>query len=966
MMVLGAMEMTGLAEVACRGNPDDLRVWLRGRGRPEAMEALLDLRQRALEWLHGDVARCRRVLDAVLPVLSGGDARLFPLFVAFLPVAAQVDETIADELFALSVDGAWNRKLVSLAAKCAVEWGQFCVARGRYDDAEEHFKRAQWFWNHEHRRSQAEELFVARAQALARKGNWRFAIDHIEGWIGECQSPVVCARLWLELSDAHARCGRPRRADDALRTAEDIYATRNDQFGIRLAEVYRARWFTALGAYDRAAELLAGAQHWLADRQHSSEADFARANMASLSIARESDLAEAAETLRDLLDHRCTRDPLVRWQILINLAAVLEKHGDYEEAIRLYRDLAAERPARDCDRKLADLNRLHLRIRCGVTDGVEDELLAALHDPVILGDGYLCFIAQENLGDLYRAAGQPAKATRSYAAAIDCMEESRLTLPWEFLRRHFQRSRLRVFDRLQQVLLDAGRCEEAWRIADRAKAQSLADFLGGSYPELEDLRRDEVRTLREELRQAYRAIVAVPPEPGNAGEIARLECLLDETLSGGRRVYDDTHASADWRDWPVLKRSEVALLDFVTVNSGWGVYVVRGGQVRFVRLVDGETAESLNRQIKAWWNGHARPMAGLSESCWQTETSTWHRQLIARVAEHLEGVRRLIVVPEGKLCLLPWAGLWDAENGFYLADRFDQGIAVLPGARAGQLLSCRQRHADTTLDLVVNPQANLLFNDFEAKRVRDHLGCKAQILSGTCVDEESLRTLLPRCRWLHFCGHGEFDVSRPMASHLKLSAGDRWTGWDMLSSPLPATTVVLSACEVGSAHAEAGGEWFGVLRGLLMSGASSVIASLWKVSDLACLAFMESFYGHQGARDGDLGIALRAAQLHVRGLGSWAREALAANCLEQLDWRVAISTSANPLLEIGDRSRAQQAIDLASTALNIWLAGPIGRLANDRQVLQQFKRQLEVMAQLVHPRWWAAFQLYGCHWSKEI
>jgi CHAT domain-containing protein len=335
--------------------------------------------------------------------------------------------------------------------------------------------------------------------------------------------------------------------------------------------------------------------------------------------------------------------------------------------------------------------------------------------------------------------------------------------------------------------------------------------------------------------------------------------------------------------------------------------------------------------------------------------------LIAPLADHLQGARRLIVVPHGKLCLLPWAGLWDSTAGAYLVDRFDQGISVLPGARVGRLLNRPRNDAAADLDLVVNPQSDLLFDEFEADWVLRRLGGQSRLLTAADADEENLRVLLPRCRWLHFCGHGEFDLARPMASHLKLSGGDRWTGWDMLSAPLPSTTVILSACEVGSAHAEAAGEWFGVLRGLLMAGASSVLACLWKISDLVCLPFIQSFYEEHGANRGDLGAALRAAQLHVRELGSWASLAQGAGCLEQVDWQHGVDPHRSPLLEIGAPSLAHRAMELLSTALNLWLKGPLGHLARDRQVLQQLDRQLRFLAQLSHPRWWSAFQLYGCH-----
>jgi CHAT domain-containing protein len=63
---------------------------------------------------------------------------------------------------------------------------------------------------------------------------------------------------------------------------------------------------------------------------------------------------------------------------------------------------------------------------------------------------------------------------------------------------------------------------------------------------------------------------------------------------------------------------------------------------------------------------------------------------------------------------------------------------------------------------------------------------------------------------------------------------------------------------------------FGFTRGLLYAGASSVVASLWKVNDQATAELMAAFY--QGLVINRLApaVALRRAQLRVRDDPRWS------------------------------------------------------------------------------------------------
>jgi CHAT domain-containing protein len=79
---------------------------------------------------------------------------------------------------------------------------------------------------------------------------------------------------------------------------------------------------------------------------------------------------------------------------------------------------------------------------------------------------------------------------------------------------------------------------------------------------------------------------------------------------------------------------------------------------------------------------------------------------------------------------------------------------------------------------------------------------------------------------------------------------------------LGANLVTLSACETGLSKIANGDDLVGLTRGFLYAGASSIVASLWKVDDLATAYLMIRFY--RGMQQTDKQDALRKAQLETR------------------------------------------------------------------------------------------------------
>ncbi len=172
----------------------------------------------------------------------------------------------------------------------------------------------------------------------------------------------------------------------------------------------------------------------------------------------------------------------------------------------------------------------------------------------------------------------------------------------------------------------------------------------------------------------------------------------------------------------------------------------------------------------------------------------------------------------------------------------------------------------------------LLYTKRELKNLNEIVGPKSRVVTGFEASRETLDSLdLSQYSILHFATHGLLDPKRPEHSGFFLSMIDPTgrpqdgfiTMQDVYRLRAPVDLVVLSACRTGLGKDVRGEGLIGLTRGFMYAGASSVVASLWKVDDEATAELMKHFYTNmlqEGMRPGE---ALRSAQNTLRQNPAW-------------------------------------------------------------------------------------------------
>lgn len=155
--------------------------------------------------------------------------------------------------------------------------------------------------------------------------------------------------------------------------------------------------------------------------------------------------------------------------------------------------------------------------------------------------------------------------------------------------------------------------------------------------------------------------------------------------------------------------------------------------------------------------------------------------------------------------------------------------------------------------------SGLKFLGFEASRAR------------------AMRSDISSYRIVHFATHGLLNNEHPELSGVVLSLFDEngraQEGFlrlhDIYNLEFPVELVVLSACNTGLGKDVKGEGLIGLTRGFMYAGASSVVASLWKVDDEATAELMRLFYGHMLGDGLSPAAALRKAQMTMSQQKRW-------------------------------------------------------------------------------------------------
>ncbi|MBI2265305.1 MAG: CHAT domain-containing protein [Armatimonadetes bacterium] len=505
---------------------------------------------------------------------------------------------------------------------------------------------------------------------------------------------------------------------------------------------------------------------------------------------------------------------------------------------------------------------------------------------------------------------QQQKYQESYEAlkeAIRIIEETRSFMRFEKDRRTFLTDKMEVYDLIIRVLKKLNKPGSSYQYAEKAKARTFLDLLGTNLDKsklfeaqlsknpsvsretLEKLNNDyqrldsKLKDLDSDRANAQEEVTGAPfrggPSPGSS-DLKKSASELPAVLTNLKRIaeraggaFSDAMAVREptaFKELGDLLGPDTLLAEYfvgkeekgVLLFAAEGKTLAHGGAPTVLELPC--SGQEMKEAVARFRRLLASPES--DPSAVHEQARDLYSKLLTPVEFLLQGKTRLVIVPQGPLYFLPFAALEDGKGANPL-EKWD--ISYLPSATT--LEHCRPKEpgkADTLLAYALGDLASkgLPALPGTAREIED-LKTLFSAKNGVFFTEKTLAADQFKLRardkdLIHLATHGILNSRSPMESSIIIGEGSMPVK-DAMLLDLKASLVTLSACQTGLGKLEEGDEIVGLTRAFFLAGASSVLSSLWSVSDASTAKLMIAFYRHLKSGE-DKGRALRNAQLELK------------------------------------------------------------------------------------------------------
>jgi CHAT domain-containing protein len=427
--------------------------------------------------------------------------------------------------------------------------------------------------------------------------------------------------------------------------------------------------------------------------------------------------------------------------------------------------------------------------------------------------------------------GSLREAAASSRRAVEAIERVRSSITSPSQQTGFLSRRARVYARLVEILMRLGLVDEGFGVADDMRGRALADRMTGP-----DTLAVRVRELEARMRELER-----DGNPSWQEALVRIDAELAQARRMAPKTADISPAERASAIRPHLGSNE-ALLMYVVSDDRLHTFVMR--RDRLQHFGQDISADAVAARVRL-----VRDLVGRSDPGVDRVLEGLDRLLIApaRDAGLLRGIARLVIVPHGALTYLPFGALRDSTSGRYQVQEYS--LAILPSATA--MLGLRQRRASGRNGLpgtVLAPAPERLpASRAEAEAFRRTVaGSKALI--GPVATASATRRALESDKLVHIAGHAAMNPINPLYSRIELADGFLEVR-ELVGLNIQSRLVYLSACETamggrwGTSY-QAGEDYATLGQALLMAGAESAVATLWRIDDQAAAILAEAFYRH--------------------------------------------------------------------------------------------------------------------------
>lgn len=549
-------------------------------------------------------------------------------------------------------------------------------------------------------------------------------------------------------------------------------------------------------------------------------------------------LDKAEEFAREALKHVPKEPEKVLGPVHKVLGDVQARRGDYAAAIKSYETALAG--SSDRYAPLVRVSLANALIDSGDAAGAR-KILDATQQPA---DPVLTTQWQRTQARLLLAENKPAQAAELYRALAvrQTGADSSYYQMW-------------AWDGVARAELAMGN--------KAAAAEALAKAIDSVDAVRAKFRSDEFKMgLFSDVQTVFERAIGLYSELGNAAaafelsERSRSRALLD-AVRGRGSVPDSAIHTLSLAQLQQSLAADERVVQFHSLPDRLQAWVVGPASVREVSIPVGR--DDLVKIVDGFRDLIANGKRGAVQAADRLGTL-----LIAPLG--IESGQRLVVVPHGPLHYLPFQAL--RLNGLYLIETHP--VAVAPSISIAVQLARRTPRAAPELTAFGNPRIEDQYDLPGAEREVQELARlfpQKSVYMRESATKTQFKQVAARSSIIHVAAHAQADLVDPLYSRILLANENGQQSFlearEILGLDMNRTALVtLSACESGLGRIAQGDEVLGFTRSFLSAGSSSLIASLWPVSDDAAELLMRTLYAEL-AKGQDIQRAMQAGQVAV-------------------------------------------------------------------------------------------------------
>ena len=518
-------------------------------------------------------------------------------------------------------------------------------------------------------------------------------------------------------------------------------------------------------------------------------------------------------------------------------------------------------------------------------------------------NAWVLWQALTSAGESYVALNQNDRARESFLEAIASVEMQReKTAGGERGQQRFFENRVSPYYAMVELAVKQQNVAEALSYAERAKGRALLDVLSSGRVNIakamtkEEIAKDQQLTNQLNILNTQLARLKSKPTSAEFAEVtARLEKARLDYEGFQNSLYaahpelkvqrGKAHTFTMAEAAKLVPDERTALLEYVVGDKNSYLFVITNGPVKPVLNV-----YTLNLKSKevAELSENFRERVAARDLTIKSLGQKLYDQLLKPAERQLQGVKKIVIVPDGSLWDLPFQALHRGQKGYLLEEfavSYAPSLSVLremnrkgdelrlarmsqPAVRnvktsltnSGNLISEMFAIGNPVLNVEPAVQTSVLRNgeefgplpsaELEANTLGKLYGrTRSKVLIGKDATEEEVKADAGKYRLLHFATHAVLDDRNPMYSHIMLSptvdnsrADGLLEAWELMNLELKAEIVVLSACQTARGRVGAGEGMIGMSWSLFVAGSPAAVVSQWKVDSASTAELMIEFH----------------------------------------------------------------------------------------------------------------------------